>query len=104
MTSTLCSQAVDAALINFLEVEKAKQNKKNHNSEDIIRTAQSIPTRERMLCLTFSAAFTINWRPYMSGKRQFLCILFRKSLVDIHSCLTERQKIPMESKIAGLVV
>lgn len=91
MTSALYSRW--AAPLLLLKFSPAKKKRK-HNSEDIIRTAQSIPTWKRMRNFSFSVAFKFFTTGIHTSlaKRQYLCILFRKSLVDIHSCLTENGK------------
>lgn len=57
-------------------------------------------------CLISRLFFLLLWifttqlaSTYISGKRQYPCILFRKSLVDVHSCLTEWQKYPWSLKL-----
>ena len=78
--------------------------KKKHNGEDIIQTARSITNLEEDAYISlFSFPINVTGIHTSLGKRQHLCILFRKYHVDIHCCVTDK-KLPMKSKIAGLVV
>lgn len=131
-TKTLCSEAANAAVTTFIEVKKQKTNRGGKKKERKETQQSGHQTAEqhdqnqtkRWLSLTFfSSCFhnqpastltlihihalthtqNIDTHSLMSGKQQF-CSGLEKSPIYIHSCLTERQKIPMESKIAGLVV
>lgn len=89
--------AVDAAVIYFSPEKRNTSVKtwyRQHN--------QYQPGRGCLISLFFFCCFEssqVNWHPHISGKRQYHCILFRKSLVDIHSCLTEWQKYPWSLKL-----
>lgn len=79
-------------LFTFLQKKRNTTVKTSYRQHD-----QYQPGRGCLISLVFCCCFEfsqLNWHPHVSGKRQYLCMLFRKSLVDIHSCLTEWQKYP----------
>lgn len=103
VTSALCSQRPRCCCWccgHLLLFRKKKGNttvKTSYRQHDQYR-----PGRGRLISLFFfwcSEFAQPKWHPHMPGKRQYLCISFRKSLVDIHSCLTEWRKYPWSLKL-----